>query len=98
MSLRALRPVLRAVRTAPLTVARVSAVRAFHVSRPAFGAGETDQELAAALSAEHAYETEGTSSSKPGFLQELEDEGVWGVSDTVNADDVVISRKFGDET
>lgn len=57
-----------------------------------------DSELAAALAAEHAYETEGSSSSKPAFLQDLEAEGVWSVKDTVNADDVVISRKFGDES
>ncbi|BEJ14838.1 hypothetical protein CspHIS471_0406050 [Cutaneotrichosporon sp. HIS471] len=98
MSLRALRPALRAVRTARLPVPRVVAARAFHVSRSAFGAGESDGELTAALAAEHAYETEGASSSKPGFLQELEAEGVWSVSDTVNSDDVVISRKFGDES
>lgn len=57
-----------------------------------------DSELASALAAEHAYETEGASTSKPQFLQDLEAEGVWSVQDTVNADDVVISRKFGDET
>ncbi len=98
MSLRALRPALRSLRAARLPVARVAAARAFSVSRPALGSGESDGELASALAAEHAYETEGASSSKPAFLQELEAEGVWSVSDTANADDVVISRKFGDET
>ncbi|GMK59441.1 hypothetical protein CspeluHIS016_0800470 [Cutaneotrichosporon spelunceum] len=97
MSLRALRPALRAARTARVPVARAVATRTFHASCPAFGAGESDAELAAALAAEYAYETEGASSSKPGFLQELQDEGVWSLADTANSDDVVISRKFGDE-
>ncbi|CAK9786116.1 aerobic respiration-related protein [Cutaneotrichosporon oleaginosum] len=94
----ALRPALRTLRASRVSIPRATAVRAFHVSRPAYGSGETDSELAAAIAAEIAYESEGASSSKPGFLQELEDEGVWSLSDTANSDDVVVSRKFGDET
>jgi complement component 1 Q subcomponent-binding protein len=91
-------PSITFVRISPSPPPPCLSAPSFSVSRPARGAGESDGELASALAAEHAYETEGASASKPAFLQELEAEGVWSVSDTANADDVVISRKFGDET
>lgn len=57
-----------------------------------------DAELAAALASEHAYETEAASEEKPAFLKELLNEGVWSLADEPANDDVVLSRKFGDET
>lgn len=56
-----------------------------------------DGELAAALAAEHAYETESATDEKPEFFKNLEQDGVWAVKDVAGSDDVILSRKFGDE-
>ncbi|KAL1407016.1 Mitochondrial acidic protein mam33 [Vanrija albida] len=101
-ALRVLRPALRAALRAPRAAARpvpafAVAARSFHATLRASGSGETDGELAAALAAEHAYETESASDEKPEFFKNLEQDGVWAVKDIPGSDDVIISRKFGDE-
>ncbi|UZJ56003.1 hypothetical protein CBS101457_005323 [Exobasidium rhododendri] len=94
----------------PLTYARLptvqssQATRQFHVSRPAFGSGESDAELSSRLEQEISYEKEAAtqyasenSSGEPEFLNNFKKAGVWKIEDQAGSDEIALVREFGNE-
>ncbi|WVR07054.1 hypothetical protein IAU60_004093 [Kwoniella sp. DSM 27419] len=105
MSFRAIRPAFRA--TSNLVARRVAApafrplaVRALSVSARRMGSGETDSNLASALAAEHKFELENAAAvpEVPAFVESFKTQGVWDITDIPGEDDVILTRKFGNET
>ncbi|WVQ80767.1 hypothetical protein IAT38_002872 [Cryptococcus sp. DSM 104549] len=74
--------------------------RKFSASALRRGNGETDSTLASALAAEHKYELESASQlpDPPAFIEEFKTKGIWEIEDVPGSDDVVLTRKFGNET
>ncbi|KIR67283.1 hypothetical protein I312_102628 [Cryptococcus bacillisporus CA1280] len=74
--------------------------RAFSTTPLRFGSGETDGTLISALAAEHKYELESAAAQPevPAFIESFKAQGVWNIEDTAGSDDVVLTRKFGNET
>ncbi|WVQ72466.1 hypothetical protein IAR50_002018 [Cryptococcus sp. DSM 104548] len=74
--------------------------RAFSSTPFRLGSGETDGTLSSALAAEHKYELEAANGEAevPVFIEAFKAQGVWEIEDVAGSDDVVIVRKFGNET
>jgi len=73
-------------------------VRAFSVSARRFASGTTDIALSQKLKEELKYEKESLSEgSTPEFLKNFLEKGVWSISDVRGNDEVILTRKFGDE-
>ncbi|KAI5477617.1 hypothetical protein MNV49_006104 [Pseudohyphozyma bogoriensis] len=81
-----LRPsVLRAAAPAPLRALHASAVR------------RDVTPLSAKLQEELQYEQEALEPDEPAFLQEFKAEGTWTIANTPGADEVTLTRTFGNE-
>ncbi|KAK7676393.1 hypothetical protein QCA50_011475 [Cerrena zonata] len=76
----------------------VPASRAFSVSARRFGEGASDIALTQKLSEELKYEKETGTEGVPEFLKSFKAQNVWAIEDTAGNDEVVLSRKFGNET
>jgi complement component 1 Q subcomponent-binding protein len=82
-----------------LSVQRVSpSIRSFSSSRPVFGQGQSDIALSEKLEEEIKYETAEATPEVPEFLAEFKKAGVWEVDSKKGHDEVVLVRKFGNET
>lgn len=59
-----------------------------------------DGALAAAIQAEQQFEAEEATSlpEVPEFIEHFNQQGVWDLKDVPGAEDVVLTRKFGNET
>lgn len=59
-----------------------------------------DSSLSAAISAEHQFEIETAASQPeiPEFLDTFKSQRTWEIQDNAGADDVILTRKFGNET
>lgn len=59
-----------------------------------------DGTLVSALAAEHKYELESAAAQPevPAFIESFKAQGVWNIEDAAGSDDVVLTRKFGNET
>lgn len=59
-----------------------------------------DGTLISALAAEHKYELESAAAQPevPAFIESFKAQGVWNIEDTAGSDDIVLTRKFGNET
>ncbi|KAJ8081816.1 Mitochondrial acidic protein mam33 [Marasmius tenuissimus] len=75
-----------------------SSTRAFSVSARSFGQGATDSALLTKIAEELKYETENVPAETPEFLTAFKAQGVWEVEDSQYQDEVVLTRKFGNET
>ncbi|WVF71397.1 hypothetical protein IAT40_006201 [Kwoniella sp. CBS 6097] len=75
-------------------------VRSLSVSARRMGSGQTDSNLASALAAEHKFEQENAATlpEVPAFVENFKTQGIWEISDIPGEDDVVLTRKFGNET
>jgi complement component 1 Q subcomponent-binding protein len=85
----------------PAAMFASAASRSFHVSPRARGQGETDNELSAKLKEEIHYEKEAAAElagKEPEFIQEFKNAGIWQIEAKTGNDEVVLSRKFGNET
>ncbi|KAJ3781265.1 mitochondrial glycoprotein [Lentinula aff. detonsa] len=73
--------------------------RAFSVSARSFGQGTADVALSNKLLEETKYEKESMAelSKEPEFLQEFKAHGKWQIEDTPLNDEVLLTRKFGNE-
>ncbi|OJT13704.1 Mitochondrial acidic protein mam33 [Trametes pubescens] len=78
-------------------IAPAIASRAFSVSARRLGEGTSDVALAQRLGEELKYEIEAAAPSEPEFLKAFKAQGTWAVEDTAGADEVTLSRKFGNE-
>lgn len=57
-----------------------------------------DAKLTSRLDSELSYERENSDPSvEPAFLQAFKEHGIWTVEDKAGADEVALSRKFGNE-
>lgn len=58
-----------------------------------------DASLSAAISAEHTFEIESAADQPeiPEFLESFKSQRTWKIEDTPGNDDVVLTRKFGNE-
>jgi complement component 1 Q subcomponent-binding protein len=82
-----------------------SSIRHFHLSRPAFGSGESDSELSSRLEQEISYEKEAASGyssengtgGEPGFLTDFKKQGLWKIEDQAGSDEIALVREFGNE-
>jgi len=93
------------VRPAALPTSRAGSVPASFQSRPFSNTlvsrshGESDGELCAKLTAELNYETENANpNEEPEFLQAFKSTGIWTIEDKAGADEIALTRKFGNET
>lgn len=76
-----------------------STIRCFHVSATNRGRGAVDKELSAKLASEYAIETEmKENNDPPPAIQEFIKNGPFTVTDIEGNDEVVLERKFGNET
>jgi complement component 1 Q subcomponent-binding protein len=95
---------------APLTLSHLSSVqpsqtiRQFHLSRPAFGSGESDAELSSRLEQEIVYEKEAATqyatennNGEPEFLSSFKKAGIWKIEDQSGSDEIALVREFGNE-
>ncbi|EIW70597.1 hypothetical protein TREMEDRAFT_73516 [Tremella mesenterica DSM 1558] len=111
MALRLFRPLLRTpvlrvvARPTPLlrgSLGLVSApkqIKSFTSSPRRLGSGESDTQLSSALASEHTYELESASPSEiPEFLETFQEMKIWDIQDVSGSEDVVLTRKFGNET
>ncbi|KAH9916979.1 mitochondrial glycoprotein [Epithele typhae] len=87
------RAALEAGRLAPVAA---SASRAFSVSARRLGEGSTDVALTQRLAEELKYEKEGIA-GEPDFLKAFKEQGIWKIEDTPGMDEVILTRKFGNE-
>ncbi|KAH7887096.1 mitochondrial glycoprotein [Phlebopus sp. FC_14] len=101
----ACRPVLRAaapsLRLSSQVAPRVglSATRAFSVSSARFSAGSSDVLFSQKLAEELKYEKEGlVEEGEPEFLKSFKQQGLWSIEDVVGNDEVVLTRKFDNES
>jgi complement component 1 Q subcomponent-binding protein len=64
------------------------------------GEGTTDLALAQKLAEEIAYEREAAAqeSGEPDFVKDFKAQGKWQIAETPGADEVTMTRKFGNET
>lgn len=93
----ALRP---AARSSPVVLRNAKqAVRPFSASVARHGRGTVDKELSAKLASEYAIETEmKENDDPPPAIQEFIKNGPFSVIDIQGNDEVVLERKFGNET
>ncbi|KAH9462168.1 hypothetical protein H4Q26_017978 [Puccinia striiformis f. sp. tritici PST-130] len=74
-----------------------SAQRHFSVGPVSRSAGETDSKLVAKLKAEITYEEDAGSKDDPEWLKEFKADGTFEITDKLGSDEVVLTRKFGNE-
>jgi complement component 1 Q subcomponent-binding protein len=76
-----------------------AASRAFSVSTRVLGEGANDVLLAQKLGEEYQYEESSVSKdeAEPEFLKTFKGQGIWQIEDISGADEVTLSRKFGNE-
>ncbi|KAH9444257.1 hypothetical protein Pst134EA_032429 [Puccinia striiformis f. sp. tritici] len=72
-------------------------VRHFSVGPVSRSAGETDSKLVAKLKAEITYEEDAGSKDDPEWLKEFKADGTFEITDKLGSDEVVLTRKFGNE-
>ncbi|PBK89860.1 mitochondrial glyco protein [Armillaria gallica] len=81
-----------------LPARQVLSSRAFSVSARAWGQGTTDVALSTKLEEELSYELEDVASKEvPEFLAKFKKAGIWTIEDRRSSEEVVLSRKFGNE-
>ncbi|KAG8931400.1 Mitochondrial acidic protein mam33 [Tulasnella sp. 418] len=91
------------LRSAPLSrttlATRQSLARQFSVSARSFGQGESDVELVSKLKEEIQYEKEAAAEAGPvpEFVSDFKSSGVWSIEAKDGNDEVVLTRKFGNE-
>ncbi|OCF40315.1 complement component 1 Q subcomponent-binding protein, mitochondrial [Kwoniella heveanensis CBS 569] len=113
MSFRVLRPAARATSNLVASSRRAvlaarlrpafypaAGTRSLSVSARRMGSGQTDGNLASALAAEHKFELENAATlpEVPAFVENFKTQGIWEINDIPGEDDVVLTRKFGNET
>lgn len=86
----------RSILRTPIVATRT---RAFTVTSGRLGRGAVDKELSAKLASEYAIETEMKESDEPpAAIQEFIKNGPFTVTDVEGNDEVILERKFGNET
>lgn len=87
-------------RLSPIVLRRTTAaLRPFSVSITRHGRGTVDKELSAKLASEYAIETEmKENDDPPPAIQEFIKNGPFNVIDIQGNDEVILERKFGNET